>query len=158
MLADLGLLPALRAMAIETSALVFANRHGQTIYRDARGLDGGYSQPQLSIHSALRRQFYPSEGAPRWNRMMMWRGTSVPRPFLDGRTMVQADHRRAKIVEMNRREGLDAVLDMVEERAPDGFAQLQDVIDPAEVAAFVQRYKAATGHQHQHQQHQQQTA
>ena len=71
MLADLGLLPALRAMAIETSALVFANRHGQTIYRDARGLDGGYSQPQLSIHSALRRQFNPSEGAPRWNGMMM---------------------------------------------------------------------------------------
>ena len=60
----------------------------------------------------------------------------------------------AKIVEMNRQEGLDAVLDMVEERAPDGFAQLQDVIDPAEVAAFVQRYKAAAGHQHQHQ-HQQ---
>ena len=361
-LADLGLLPTLRAMAIETSALVFANRHGQTIYRDARGLEGGYSQPQLSIHrgqlqlrlwaeaearlganclragqrvvaarldgeqavaelrhadgtaselradvliaadgihSALRRQFYPTEGAPRWNGMMMWRGTSVARPFLDGRTMVQAGHRRAKfvvypiappaedgtqlinwicdrrlredgiggatltapdradwskpgslddllptfgdwhfdwldvpglirgatqllewpmvdrdplprwrhgritllgdaahpmypigsngatqaildaaaitvqldkgvrveqaladyeaerrplcakIVEMNRQEGLDAILDMVEERAPDGFERLQDVIDPAEVANFVQRYKAAAGHKQQ---------
>ena len=38
----------------------------------------------------------------------------------------------AKIVEMNRQEGLDAILDMVEERAPDGFERLQDVIDPAE--------------------------
>ena len=47
---DLGLLPALRGMAVETSALVFANRHGQAIYRDARGLDGGYSHPQFSIH------------------------------------------------------------------------------------------------------------
>ena len=65
--------------------------------------------------------------------------------------MVQAGHRRAKIVEMNRQEGLDAGLDMVEERAPDGFAQLQDVIDPAEVAALVQRYRAAARHQ-QHQQ------
>ena len=360
-LADLGLLPALRAVAVETSALVFANRHGQTIYRDARGLDAGYSQPQLSIHrgrlqlklwaeglarlgadrlragqrivaarqdgdqtvaelrhadgtaselradvliaadgihSALRRQFYPTEGAPRWNGMMMWRGTSIARPFLDGRTMVQAGHRRAKfvvypiappaadgtqlinwicdrrlredgigggltaparedwskpgslddllptfgnwhfdwldvpglirgatqllewpmvdrdplprwrhgritllgdaahpmypigsngatqaildaaaitsqlgkglgveqaladyederrplcakIVEMNRQEGLDAILDMVEERAPDGFERLQDVIDPVEVAALVQRYKAAAGHQQQ---------
>src|SRR6218665_2693334 len=157
----LGLLPALRAMAVETSALVFANRHGQTIHSDTRGLAGGYSHPQLSIHrgelqlllwaeaerrlgagrlragqrivaarlegeravaevrhadgtpeeiaadlliaadgihSALRRPFYPDEGAPRWNGMMMWRGTSIARPFLDGRTMVQAGHRRAKFV------------------------------------------------------------
>ena len=355
----LGLLAGLREIAIETSALVFANRHGQTIYSDTRGLAGGYSHPQLSIHrgqlqlrlwaeaearlgaeqlrtgqrvtavrteveqvvaelthsdgsaselradvvigadgihSAIRRQFYPEEGAPRWNGMMMWRGTSIAQPFLDGRTMVQAGHRRAKfvvypiappaadgsqlinwicdrrlredgiggglvapsredwskpgsledllptfggwhfdwldvpglirsatqlleypmvdrdplprwrhgritllgdaahpmypigsngatqaiidaqalaealdgagtveqaladyealrrplcakIVEMNRQEGLDAILDMVEERAPDGFARLQDVIDPAEVAGFVQRYKAAAGHQ-----------
>jgi 5-methylphenazine-1-carboxylate 1-monooxygenase len=354
----LGLLPALREMAVETSALVFANRHGQEIYRDVRGLAGGYSHPQLSIHrgelqlmlwaaaqarlgtehlrsgcritgarqdgaqvvahvqqadgtncelradlliaadgihSALRRQFYPDEGAPRWNGMMMWRGTSIARPFLDGRTMVQAGHRRAKfvvypiappmadgsqlinwicdrrlredgigggltapsredwskpgslddllptfgswhfdwldvpgmiqsatqlleypmvdrdplprwrhgritllgdaahpmypigsngatqaimdaqciaealsgtvdveqaletyeaqrrplcagIVEMNRQEGLDAILDMVEERAPQGFARLAEVIDPAEVDAFVKRYKAAAGH------------
>jgi 2-polyprenyl-6-methoxyphenol hydroxylase-like FAD-dependent oxidoreductase len=360
---ELGLLPALREMAVETSALVFANRHGQTIYRDARGLAGGYSHPQLSIHrgelqlrlwreaaarlgaaalcsgervvaaredgaqvvaeiegadgsrrerradllvaadgihSAIRRQFFPAEGAPRWNGMMMWRGTSWARPFLDGRSMVQAGHRRAKfvvypiappraedglqlinwiadrrlredgigggltapsredwskpgelgdllptfggwhfdwldvpglmhsrtqllewpmvdrdplphwrqgaritllgdaahpmypigsngatqaildaqalaaalaqpgelaarldayeagrrplcarIVEMNRQEGLDAILDMVEERAPQGFERLEEVIDPAEVDAFVKRYKAAAGHRQQ---------
>ena len=57
----------------------------------------------------------------------------------------------AKIVEMNRQEGLDAILDMVEERAPNGFERLQDVIDPAEVAAFVNRYKAAAGHKQQQQ-------
>lgn len=354
----LGLLPALRAMAVETSALVFANRHGQTIYRDARGLQAGYSHPQLSIHrghlqmllwneavkrlgaerlhtgmrvsgchqdaqgvwaqidhadgrqsqlrcdlligadgihSALRRQFYPGEGAPRWNGMMMWRGTTVARPFLDGRTMVQAGHRRAKfvvypiappaedgtqlinwiadrrlredgfgggltaparedwsrpgslddllptfaswrfdwldvpgvmrahtqllewpmvdrdplprwrqgrttllgdaahpmypigsngatqaildaeaitkalqahgspeaaldayeaarlpmtarIVTMNRQEGLDAILDMVEERAPGGFANIGDVMDPVLLERWVQDYKAAAGH------------
>ncbi|MBT9459123.1 MAG: flavin-dependent oxidoreductase [Burkholderiaceae bacterium] len=360
-LTELGLGPELASMAVPTAALVFANRHGQSIYSDARGLVGGYSHPQYSIHrgelqqllwataqqrlgaaqmlsgqrvvgatqhgervtvqiqpadaprgqvlqrecdlliaadgihSALRRQFYPDEGPPRWNGMMMWRGTSWARPFLDGRTMVQAGHRRAKfvvypiappradglqlinwicdrrlredgiggglqapsredwskpgslddllptfgswhfdwldvpgmiagatqllewpmvdrdplprwsfgritllgdaahpmypigsngatqaiidasciadclqadpveaalaayeaqrrpmtarIVEMNRQEGLDAILDMVEERAPDGFKRLEDVIDPAEVAAFVQRYKAAAGHQ-----------
>ena len=356
-LAGLGLLPELRAMAVETGALVFANRHGQTIYRDARGLDGGYSHPQLSIHrgrlqmrlwdecvqvlgadrvlcgqrvtgasqegervriavesesgtrhldagllvaadgihSAIRRQFHPDEGPPRWNGMMMWRGTTVAPAFLDGRTMVQAGHRRAKfvvypiepvradgtqlinwicdrrlredgfggglvapsredwskpgsiddllptfgawrfewldvpglirratqllewpmvdrdplpqwshgritllgdaahpmypigsngatqaildarcladslaanpdpvaalktyeaerlpmtakIVEMNRQEGLDRVLDVVEERAPEGFTRLEDVIDPREVEEIVLRYKAAAGH------------
>jgi 2-polyprenyl-6-methoxyphenol hydroxylase-like FAD-dependent oxidoreductase len=354
----LELMPALQAMAVPTSALIFANRHGQTIYEDRRGLAGGYSHPQFSvhrgelqlmlwreavtrlgaervvsgwritgarldgdgviaqgtdatgapverradlliasdgIHSAIRRQFHPEEGAPRWNGMMMWRGTSLAKPFLDGRTMVQAGHRRAKfvvypiepprpdglqlinwicdrrlredglggglsapgredwnkpgsiddllptfggwrfpwldvpgvigsatqllewpmvdrdplplwrhgritllgdaahpmypigsngatqaildaeaiarslreerhvetaldhyeaerrpmcarIVELNRQEGLDYILDMVEERAPDGFERLEDVIDPAEVDAFVKRYKAAAGH------------
>lgn len=390
---SLGLMPQLQGMAVPTAALVFANRHGQPLYRDARGLGGGYSHPQFSIHrgdfqmmlwrtaqerlgadalhagervvaarhegdvviaeiehsdghrserradlligadgihSALRRQFHPQEGAPRWNGMMMWRGTTLARPFLDGRTMVQAGHRRAKfvvypiapprpdglqlinwicdlrlredglgggltapgredwnkpgqvsdllptfghwrfdwldvpgviqgadqllewpmvdrdplprwrqgritllgdaahpmypigsngatqaimdaqaiaqalrlqglqpqsggslakagaaaeagasaagpavpayaqrleaalaayederrplcarIVEMNRQEGLDYILDMVEERAPDGFDRLEDVIDPAEIDAFVRRYKAAAGHHQQ---------
>ncbi|MFG6442235.1 flavin-dependent oxidoreductase [Roseateles sp. LKC17W] len=349
-LEGLGLLPALRGMAVETSALVFANRHGQPIHRDARGVYGGYSHPQFSvhrgelqmllwreacarltvlsgqrvvgvrdghvalidtadgpreqaadlivgadgIHSALRRRLAPDEGAPCWRGVMMWRGTTWAPPFLDGRTMVQAGHSRAKfvvypistpradglqlinwiadrrvresapgltapdradwsragrlddllptfgswrfdwldvpglitraeqmlewpmvdrdplpcwrlgpstllgdaahpmvpigsngatqaimdaqaladaldrhagldaalaayedkrrplcarIVEMNRQEGLDAILDRVEALAPEGFAQLADVIDPAEVAAEVNAYKAAAGHQ-----------
>jgi len=346
---ELGLLPALRGMAVETSALVFANRHGQAIYRDPRGLAGGYSHPQFSIHrgelqmmlwreaaarltvlsgqrvvgvrdghvaqietadgprelpgdliigadgihSALRRRLAPDEGAPCWRGVMMWRGTSWAPPFLDGRTMVQAGHSQAKfvvypigapradglqlinwiadrrvrepvpgltapdradwsrpgrlddllptfggwhfdwldvpgllaraeqmlewpmvdrdplprwrlgpttllgdaahpmfpigsngatqaildakaladalaahagldaaldayederrpmcarIVEMNRREGLDAILDRVEALAPGGFARLEDVIDPAEVAREINSYKAAAGH------------
>ena len=248
------------------------------------------------IHSALRQQFHPDEGAPRWNGMMMWRGTTLARPFLDGRTMVQAGHRRAKfvvypiepvrpdglqrinwicdrrlredgfgggltapsredwskpgslddllptfgswrfawldvpgliraaeqilewpmvdrdplprwrhghttllgdaahpmypigsngatqaildaaaladaldghasitaalnayeaarlpmtrdIVAMNRREGLDAILDMVEEAAPEGFARIEDVTDPTVLAEWVQAYKKTAGHQ-----------
>jgi 5-methylphenazine-1-carboxylate 1-monooxygenase len=349
-LESLGLLPALRGMAVETSALVFANKHGQAIYRDPRGIGGGYSHPQFSIHrgelqmrlwreasarltvlsgqrvvgvrdgnvalietadgprelvadlivgadgihSSLRKRLAPDEGSPCWRGVMMWRGTSWAPPFLDGRTMVQAgysqakfvvypigaprdadglqlinwiadrrvrepvpgltapdradwsragklddllptfgrwrfdwldvpglitraeqmlewpmvdrdplprwrlgpstllgdaahpmypigsngatqaimdaqalaealsnhpdldaalaayeDERRplcARIVEMNRKEGLDAILDRVEALAPDGFARLEDVIDPAEVAAEINRYKAAAGH------------
>lgn len=352
-LSGLGLLPALREMAVETSALVFANRHGQPIYRDPRGLGGGYAHPQFSIHrgllqmrlwaeaaqrltlisgqrvvnvrdeghraiaeiemadgrrelaadlvigadgihSALRRRLAPDEGPPCWRGVMMWRGTTWAPPFLDGRTMVQAGYSQAKfvvypigapradglqlinwiadrrvrepvpgltapdradwsragrlddlmptfgrwrfdwldvpglitraeqmlewpmvdrdplprwqlgrstllgdaahpmvpigsngatqaimdaqaladalsasadldtalaayenerrplcarIVEMNRREGLDAILDRVEALAPEGFARLQDVIDPAEVAREIDAYKAAAGHQ-----------
>lgn len=351
-LASLGLLPALREMAVETSALVFANRHGQTIHRDPRGLEGGYAHPQFSIHrgelqmrlwreaaarctvlggqrvvgvrdeggqalaqietptgprelaadlvigadgihSALRKRLAPDEGPPCWRGVMMWRGTSWAPPFLDGRTMVQAGHSQAKfvvypigspradglqlinwiadrrvrepvpgltapdradwsrpgqlddllptfghwhfdwldvpglirsaeqmlewpmvdrdalprwrlgrstllgdaahpmvpigsngatqaimdaqaltdalsahsdldtalaayederrplcarIVEMNRAEGLDAILDRVEALAPDGFGRLADVIDPAVVAAEIHAYKTAAGH------------
>jgi 5-methylphenazine-1-carboxylate 1-monooxygenase len=352
-LADLGLLPALHEMAVETSALVFANKHGQAIYRDPRGLAGGYAHPQFSIHrgelqmrlwaeasarlpvlggqrvtgvrdeggraiaeietadgprelaadlvvgadgihSALRKRLAPDEGPPCWRGVMMWRGTTWAPPFLDGRTMVQAgysqakfvvypigaprsdglqlinwiadrrvrepvpgltapdradwsragrledllptfggwhfdwldvpglitraeqmlewpmvdrdplprwqlgrstllgdaahpmypigsngatqaimdaqalaealsshagdldaalaayeDERRpfcARIVAMNRQEGLDAILDRVETLAPQGFGRLEDVIDPAEVAAEINAYKAAAGH------------
>ncbi|MCF8205523.1 MAG: flavin-dependent oxidoreductase [Methylotenera sp.] len=351
-LSGLGLLPALREMAVETSALVFANRHGQPIYRDPRGLGGGYAHPQISIHrgqlqmrlwaeaaakltvisgqrvvnvrdegrraiaeieaadgpremtadlvigadgihSALRRRLAPDEGPPCWRGVMMWRGTTWAPPFLDGRTMVQAGYSQAKfvvypigapradglqlinwiadrrvrepvpgltapdradwsragrlddlmptfgrwrfdwldvpglitraeqmlewpmvdrdplprwqlgrstllgdaahpmvpigsngatqaimdaqalaealasgadldaalaayenerrpqcarIVEMNRREGLDAILDRVEALAPEGFTRLEDVIDPAEVAREINSYKAAAGH------------
>ena len=157
---DLGLLPALRASGIETSALVFANRFGQPIHSDPRGRAAGASHPQISIHrgalhtilleaardrigdehvltghrllgfeeraeevgarfgtaagatelrtevliaadgihSAARAQLYPDEGPPRWNGVMMWRGTTVGSPFLDGRTMVQAGVGDAKFV------------------------------------------------------------
>ena len=355
---EIGVLDSLRKIAVETSALIFANRHGQTIYKDPRGTSAGYSHPQLSIHrgqlqmhlweevvkrigqqhlhlgqkirsvtqnadhitatavlpdgtevqhtadfliaadgihSAIRKQFYPDEGAPKWNGMMMWRGTSRVKPFLDGRSMVQAGHRRAKfvvypieapsadglqlinwicdrrlredgfggaltapsredwnqkgdlndllptfgewkfewldipevlhgatqlfewpmvdrdplprwrhgrvtllgdaahpmypigsngatqaildakcvadaldrdlpleaaldeyesqrrpmcadIVRLNRQEGLDAILDVVEERSPNGFAKLEDVIDPDEIKGIVKTYKKAAGH------------
>jgi 5-methylphenazine-1-carboxylate 1-monooxygenase len=357
-LCDLGLRDALSKSAVETQALVFANKFGQTIYRDVRGLGGGYSHPQYSIHrgalhmalldalrektspqqlrtgsrvigfheagdrmtlqiehangecsefttdvfiaadgihSASRAQRYPNEGSPKWNGMMMWRGVTRAKPFLDGRTMVQAGNKFAKfvvypiesvdektglqlinwicdirvangiggtltapsreswstrgkaydllptfgkwqmqwfdvaalienaeqifewpmvdrdplpqwtfgratllgdaahpmypigsngatqaildaravadalakyddpaqalqayeatrrtmtsdIVRMNRQEGLDIILDMVDERAPTGFARLSDVIDPAQIEAVVQRYKSAAGH------------
>jgi 5-methylphenazine-1-carboxylate 1-monooxygenase len=52
----------------------------------------------------------------------------------------------SKIVQMNREEGLDSILDVVEARAPGGFKQLRDVVDPAEIEAIVRKYKAAAGH------------
>jgi 2-polyprenyl-6-methoxyphenol hydroxylase-like FAD-dependent oxidoreductase len=50
------------------------------------------------IHSALRRQFYPAEGAPIWNGRVLWRGVTRGKPFLDGRTMVMAGHQDCKFV------------------------------------------------------------
>jgi 2-polyprenyl-6-methoxyphenol hydroxylase-like FAD-dependent oxidoreductase len=40
------------------------------------------------IHSAVRRQLYPDEAGLRWNGVLMWRGATVARGFLDGRTMI----------------------------------------------------------------------
>ncbi|WP_144632481.1 flavin-dependent oxidoreductase [Bordetella genomosp. 13] len=42
------------------------------------------------IHSALRKQLYPREGAPRYSGVNMWRGTTRCKPFLSGASMVRA--------------------------------------------------------------------
>ncbi len=49
-LAGLGLLPALDRVAIRTHELIYANRLGQEIWREKRGLDAGFEVPQFSIH------------------------------------------------------------------------------------------------------------
>src|SRR5476651_1897727 len=161
-LSSLGLEPALAATGIETSALRYANRHGQTIWADPRGRHAGLPWPQFSIHrgelqmilfntaramlgseqikfgrriagfeqkgskvfarfadregrtvetaeadilvgadgihSAVRAQFHPNEGPPKWQGILMWRGVTVGKPFLDGATMVQAGHHTQKFV------------------------------------------------------------
>jgi 2-polyprenyl-6-methoxyphenol hydroxylase-like FAD-dependent oxidoreductase len=40
------------------------------------------------IHSAVRRQFYPDEGPPKYSGVNMWRGATPWPAFLDGDTMV----------------------------------------------------------------------
>lgn len=49
-LAELGLLDALDRVAVRTYELIYANRFGQEIWRERRGLDAGYDYPQFSIH------------------------------------------------------------------------------------------------------------
>jgi 5-methylphenazine-1-carboxylate 1-monooxygenase len=188
-LTNLGLRDALAHVAVPTEALVFANKFGQMIYRDLRGLAGGYSHPQYSIHrgalhmtlldalrarvdasqiragmrvtgfrnegsgvvvqcvdpqmqrselradvfiaadgihSQTRAQLYPEEGAPKWNGMMMWRGTSIAKPFLGGRTMVQAGNKFAKFVvypieKMNPQTGLQLINWICDIRIKDGI-------------------------------------
>ena len=50
------------------------------------------------IHSAVRRQLYPTEGAPRFAQQMLWRAAVVAEPFLDGQTMIIAGHFHQRIV------------------------------------------------------------
>lgn len=49
-LAELGLLPALDAVAIRTHELHYMNRFGQTVWQEKRGLHAGAPVPQFSIH------------------------------------------------------------------------------------------------------------
>ena len=151
-LAELGLLPRLDEVAIRTHELIYANRFGQEIWREPRGVDAGYQVPQLSIHrgrlqgvlyeavldrlgrkavhaghalmsfsqteggikarfrkgakgerlttegdilvgcdgihSTMRRRLYPGEAGLKWNGVLMWRGATAAKGFLDGRTMI----------------------------------------------------------------------
>jgi 2-polyprenyl-6-methoxyphenol hydroxylase-like FAD-dependent oxidoreductase len=47
----------------------------------------------------------------------------------------------ARIVESNRRKGIDIMLDIVEERAPQGFSDLDTVLPPQELEKIVADYK-----------------
>jgi 2-polyprenyl-6-methoxyphenol hydroxylase-like FAD-dependent oxidoreductase len=50
------------------------------------------------IHSTVRRALYPDEGPPKWNGVTMWRGVTLGKPFLSGRTMVNAGSSRQRAV------------------------------------------------------------
>ncbi|MDF1736699.1 MAG: FAD-dependent monooxygenase, partial [Minwuia sp.] len=48
-LIELGLGDELAKVAIPTAELIYANRHGQRIWQEPRGLDAGYNWPQYSV-------------------------------------------------------------------------------------------------------------
>ncbi|MEM9059540.1 MAG: flavin-dependent oxidoreductase [Pseudomonadota bacterium] len=50
------------------------------------------------IHSVARKLFYPGEGSPSWNGVMMWRGATEFPQYLDGRTMFIGGGMGAKFV------------------------------------------------------------
>ena len=51
----------------------------------------------------------------------------------------------AEIVLSNRQQGPEAAMQLVEDRAPDGFARLDDVVTPAELQAIADKYKRLAG-------------
>jgi 2-polyprenyl-6-methoxyphenol hydroxylase-like FAD-dependent oxidoreductase len=72
----------------------FVDRSGNTVETTESdiliGADG--------IHSAVRAHYYPNEGPPKWQGILMWRGVTVGKPYLGGNTMVQAGHHTQKFV------------------------------------------------------------
>jgi 5-methylphenazine-1-carboxylate 1-monooxygenase len=61
------------------------------------------------IHSAIRRQFYPEEGPPRYSGVNMWRGVTRWKPVLTGASMVRAGWlAKGKMVVYPIRDRIDA--------------------------------------------------
>jgi len=65
----------------------FSDKPGGAISRNVRGrvaiaCDG--------INSAIRKQFFPDEGEPRYSGVNMWRGVTRWKPMLSGASMVRA--------------------------------------------------------------------
>ena len=50
------------------------------------------------IHSTVRRALYPDEDPLRWNGVTMWRGVSLGKPFLSGRSMVNIGSSKQRTV------------------------------------------------------------
>jgi 2-polyprenyl-6-methoxyphenol hydroxylase-like FAD-dependent oxidoreductase len=50
------------------------------------------------IHSGVRRQLYPDEGNPRFNKQVLWRAAVDAEPFLGGHTMIIAGHFHQRVV------------------------------------------------------------
>ena len=50
------------------------------------------------IHSAARKIFYPNEGPPSWDGVLMWRGAAEFPQYLDGQTMFIGGGMGAKFV------------------------------------------------------------
>jgi 2-polyprenyl-6-methoxyphenol hydroxylase-like FAD-dependent oxidoreductase len=50
------------------------------------------------IHSVVRKQFYPGEGAPNFSGIVLHRGVTKAKPFLSGSSMIMAGHAAQKFV------------------------------------------------------------
>jgi len=78
------------------------------------------------IHSAVRRQLYPDDGGLKWNGVMMWRGATLTKGFLDGRTMVISGGLDLKLVTYPIADGIEPGLQLVNwaicRRSGDGSA------------------------------------
>ena len=61
------------------------------------------------IHSAIRRQLYPNEGAPRYSGINMWRGVTRWKPILSGAAMTRVGWLKSgKLVHYPIRNNIDA--------------------------------------------------
>ena len=101
---QLVLLEAFRARAGE--ARLLTNSHCLAVDQDDSGVTVTFSNGPGGAHrftargrvaiacdginSAVRKQFYPDEGEPRYSGVNMWRGVTRWRPMLSGASMVRA--------------------------------------------------------------------
>ena len=81
-------------------------QRGQKVLARFTSRDGGSAETVEAdlligadgIHSTVRAQFFPNEGPPKWQGILMWRGVTIGKPYLGGATMVQAGYHNQKFV------------------------------------------------------------
>jgi 2-polyprenyl-6-methoxyphenol hydroxylase-like FAD-dependent oxidoreductase len=71
----------------------FRDSDGVELHDDADVLVGADG-----IHSAVRRQLYPTEGEPHFAQQLLWRAAVDAEPFLGGSTMIIAGHFHQRII------------------------------------------------------------
>ncbi len=88
------------------------------------------------IHSAVRRHYYPDEGAPRWNGITLWRSTSPVIAPLGGKAMIWAGWSAQKFVAYPIGKGrLNWICDL--KRDADGAPPPRDWNRPGDRADFL---------------------
>ena len=119
---------------------------GVAVRTEAGAIHGDALIGADGIHSAIRRHFAPHEGAPNWQGAILWRGTTVAPPFLDGRTMVQAGHHDQKFVVYPIRHHADgtALINWIAEMKvdPAGGFEREDWNREADRAKFLPHYES----------------
>ena len=84
-------------------AVGFENRDDRAVLHlenesGSQSVDGELIVAADGIHSAIRKQMVPDEGAPIWNGAVLWRGTTNAKPFGTGASMALAGHDSQRIV------------------------------------------------------------
>ncbi|MER7458873.1 flavin-dependent oxidoreductase [Micromonospora sp. NPDC126480] len=137
----------LGAAAVRTGHRLVGVRNGVARFETAAGEVGVTADLVVGadgIHSALRRQHQPGEGAPVWNGLTLWRGTARAPGFLDGRTMIMAGDAEQKFVAYPI--GPDLINVVAERRGP-GFAgpnaDWNRAVDPAPVIRLFEKWRFA---------------
>lgn len=118
---------------------------------DGRTVEGDVLIAADGIRSAVRAQLHPEEGAPPWNGLVLWRGTTrVPAPaFLGGRTMIMAGDGVEKFVAYPLTDTPDAdgtvLLNWIAERplesAPRAPGDWNRPADPADILRYFGGWK-----------------
>ncbi|ANO52139.1 flavin-dependent oxidoreductase [Woeseia oceani] len=99
------------------------------------------------IHSAIRAQMYPDEGEPIWNGALLWRGTTIAKPFRTGASMALAGHDDQRIVlypisAADAKTGLATINWIAELRVDPAQAwRKEDWNRPADLAEFLPAFE-----------------
>jgi 2-polyprenyl-6-methoxyphenol hydroxylase-like FAD-dependent oxidoreductase len=95
------------------------------------------------IHSAARARLYPDEGLPLYSGRVLWRATSLAKPFLTGATMIMAGFQDQKFVcypiEPVRENGLQ-LINWIAELAVPQFLRREDWNREGMMADFAPRF------------------